>query len=100
MGIYSGNPDDEGTPTSVPTQPRSRLRRFGVMEKLLLLDLLRDPESRPTFIWAASTLLVGAFVYHLIEGWDYLSALYFCVITLATIGFGDITPTTQLGRAF
>ena len=44
--------------------------------------------------------MAGTLVYHWLEGWSYLDALYFCVISLATIGYGDFTPTTQLGRAF
>jgi hypothetical protein len=45
-------------------------------------------------------LALGTLVYHWLEGWNYLDALYFCVISLATIGYGDFTPTTQIGRAF
>ena len=29
---------------------------------------------------------------------DYFSALYFCIITLTTVGYGDIHPVTTAGR--
>ncbi len=45
-------------------------------------------------------LLVGTLVYHWLEGWSYLDALYFCVITLATVGYGDLTPTTPIAKVF
>ncbi|HAV24365.1 MAG TPA: hypothetical protein DCX46_12940 [Bacteroidetes bacterium] len=45
-------------------------------------------------------LLVGAYGYHLIEGWRYFDALYMTIITLATVGFGETHPLSDNGRAF
>lgn len=70
------------------------------LQKLFLLDLLRDRESRLVFYWALGVLAIGTFVYHWLEGWSLLDSLYFCVISLATIGYGDLTPTTPLAKAF
>jgi hypothetical protein len=45
-------------------------------------------------------LTIGAFFYHFVEGWNMLDSLYFCAITLATIGYGDFSPKTDLGKLF
>ena len=37
-------------------------------------------------------LFCGAIAFSSWEGWDLGSALYFCFITLTTIGFGDLWP--------
>jgi potassium channel subfamily K, other eukaryote len=44
-------------------------------------------------------LLVGALVFSNIENWNYLDAVYWADVTLFTVGFGDFTPQTNLGRA-
>ncbi|KAJ5404190.1 hypothetical protein N7509_004061 [Penicillium cosmopolitanum] len=44
-------------------------------------------------------LLGGAAVYSTIEGWSLMDALYFTDYTLLTIGIGNITPKTHLGRS-
>lgn len=48
------------------------------------------------------TLFVSTstFFFIAIEGWSALDALYFSVVTLTTIGYGDHTPQTALGKLF
>eukprot|EP00392_Amoebophrya_sp_AT5.2_P002669 g2674.t1 len=44
-------------------------------------------------------LFGGAFVFRQVEpNWHYSEALYFCFVTLSTIGFGDYTPSSNLSR--
>ncbi len=76
------------------------IKEYRPFKRLLLLDVLQDRESRPLLLWVSFVLLVGVIVYHWLEGWSVLDSLYFCVITLATIGYGDLTPTTPLAKAF
>ena len=76
------------------------IRTYRPIRSLFLLDVLSDRASRPIFMWAGAMLLVGTLVYHWLEGWSYLDALYFCVITLATVGYGDLTPTTPIAKVF
>ncbi len=54
-------------------------------------------------ITAAITVLVlasGSIFYHFVEKWDWLDSVYFCVVTLTTIGYGDLTPKTDIGKLF
>lgn len=45
-------------------------------------------------------ILTGMFVYHFLEDWRWLDALYFSVITLTTVGYGDFSPQTDAGKIF
>ena len=80
--------------------PENETRDSRPLQKLFLLDVLRDRDSRPAILWALSTLLIGMLFYHWFEGWSYLDALYFCVVSLATVGYGDLSPTTPITRLF
>ena len=62
--------------------------------------MLRETETRIIAVAALLTIAIGSLVYMEIEGWSPLDAVYFCVVTLATVGYGDLHPTTPLGRAF
>ncbi len=48
----------------------------------------------------AATILFGVIGYRLLEGWPWFDGLYMTVITLATIGYGEVRPLTPAGRAF
>jgi hypothetical protein len=52
------------------------------------------------FSLVAVTLLIGTIFYHRVEGWRFLDSLYYCVITLMTVGYGDFTPKTDAGKMF
>jgi hypothetical protein len=43
-------------------------------------------------------LIVGVVMYSHFEGWTPLDAIYFSLVTLTTIGFGDLVPHTAIGK--
>jgi voltage-gated potassium channel len=45
-------------------------------------------------------LVIGSWGYMGIEGWDFLDALYMTVITIATVGFGEVHIISPAGRIF
>ena len=45
-------------------------------------------------------IVIGAVVYHFLEGWSFFDSLYFTVITITTIGYGDFFPITVGGKIF
>ncbi|MBK9212618.1 MAG: two pore domain potassium channel family protein [Saprospiraceae bacterium] len=65
-----------------------------------ILSFLRDKEYLELLYTTTIVLILGTVVFHYVEGWRWLDSLYFCVITLTTIGYGDFTPRTDLGKIF
>ena len=47
-----------------------------------------------------AAIAVGTVAFHLLEGWSILDSLYVTAQTVTTVGFGDLTPRTTVGRAF
>ncbi len=48
----------------------------------------------------ATAVLAGTLGYHRLEGWPLLDGLYMTVITMTTIGYGEIRPLSEMGRIF
>jgi hypothetical protein len=61
-------------------------------------ETVRDPATRGIGIVALGIILVATVFFSIVEGWGPLDALYFSVISLATVGYGDFTPTSALGK--
>lgn len=45
-------------------------------------------------------LVTGTLFYHNVEGWRYVDSLYFSAVTMTTIGYGDFSPETDIGKIF
>ena len=66
----------------------------------VLSKMLKDPKFRSLLYLVVLTLTVGTIFYHIVEGWRWIDSLYFSVITLTTVGYGDFTPETDMGKIF
>ena len=40
-----------------------------------------------------SLVFVPAAIFTLIQDWSYFQSLYYCLVTLTTVGFGDLVPS-------
>ncbi len=45
-------------------------------------------------------IILGANVYHNVEGWRMLDSYYYTIVTVTTIGYGDFVPKTDTGKIF
>lgn len=45
-------------------------------------------------------IAAGTVGYMLIEGWSFADAVYMTMITISTVGYGEVNPLTQSGRVF
>jgi voltage-gated potassium channel len=55
---------------------------------------------RPPLILTILLLLTGTLGYMAIDGYPFLDAMYMTVISVATVGFGELHPLSSAGRVF
>jgi voltage-gated potassium channel len=60
----------------------------------------RDPETKALPVVAGALVLTGTLFYWRFEDWTIIEALYFSVVTLTTVGYGDLHPTTAGTQIF
>lgn len=53
-----------------------------------------------SLLLAVLLVCLGSWGYMLIEGWSSLDALYMTIITLATVGYGEVHEVSSIGRIY
>ncbi len=61
---------------------------------------LKEPETRGLVYTTVFVVIAGMVFYRVVENWSWVDALYFTVVTLTTVGYGDLTPQTSGGKLF
>lgn len=68
--------------------------------KLAIVKSFKDSEFRLLSILVTICLMIGTAFYRVVEGWSWLDSLYFSVVTLTTVGYGDLNPSSALSKIF
>jgi len=63
-------------------------------------DAWDDPAFRTIFIATVALLFSGTLFYWVVEDWGPIDAFYFSVVTLTTVGYGDLAPTKEYSKLF
>ena len=61
---------------------------------------LREPAVQGVLVLALTLIIIATVFYWVVEGWSLLNSTFFSVVTIATVGYGDIVPQTVLGKIF
>ena len=59
-----------------------------------IIAVWRDPDTQAWPLVAGALVLTGTLFYWRFEDWTVVESLYFSVVTLMTVGFGDFAPTS------
>ena len=62
--------------------------------------LAKDSDFQHLTIFVLMIILIGTVFYNQVEAWGWLDSVYFSVMTLTTVGYGDFYPVTSIGKLF
>ena len=61
---------------------------------------LKDGRVKGLLAFTIDMIFWASVFYHYFEGWSWLDSIYFSVVTISTVGFGDFSPETAAGKIF
>ncbi len=68
--------------------------------KTVVVKIKNDGNFKLLFFVLVILLIGATFFYTQIEDWTTIDAFYFSVMTMSTVGYGDLVPTTTIGKIF
>ncbi|MEN4005859.1 MAG: NAD-binding protein [Methanobacteriaceae archaeon] len=71
---------------------------FRVLRKSL--HLIAKERITRIIIWILAVIAYGTVGFHFIEGQPWTVSLYWTFVTIGTVGYGDYSPETTLGKFF
>ena len=66
----------------------------------IIRGILTDGEFLALLVSFLLLILSGTLFYTYSEGWSVVDAIYFCVMTMSTTGYGDLVPTNDISKIF
>ncbi|MGV6805461.1 MAG: potassium channel family protein [Ruegeria sp.] len=60
----------------------------------------KDGRVKGILAFTVAMIFWASAFYHFVEGWGWLDSIYFSVVTISTVGFGDFSPETVAGKIF
>jgi len=66
--------------------------------------MLKRLKLKTEIFLAASSLFgwigIGTILFHRLESWTWIQSFYFSVVTITTVGYGDLIPSNDMSRLF
>lgn len=65
-----------------------------------MLQLVKKPPIKRWILTLVFVVFLGVFGYMIIDGFNFLDALYMAMVTITTIGYHEIRPLSEQGKVF
>lgn len=88
---------------SQPTEPASSSLDIirSIYEKSYEEDIVKSwKRVLINFLYIFIVVFFGALIMSFVESWSGVDGAYWAVITICTVGYGDVVPTTKSGKVF
>ena len=59
-----------------------------------------DARFKALTVSATALIIVATVTYRALEGWNWVDSLYFSVVSVTTVGFGDLVPSSDASKLF
>ncbi|MBK0327049.1 two pore domain potassium channel family protein [Rhodobacteraceae bacterium F11138] len=59
---------------------------------------MKQLKTHTVIISLIGIIASGTVFFHFVEGWSWLDSYFFTVVTISTVGYGQLVPATALGK--